>query len=84
MGALGDLILEDVWNSCCGRCAVSVKGLLSSSEAHLQTNSRTFSQVSSNAMLLRSSGSNRDRQCRRPPWCACVGEAWEGFGAQLK
>ena len=84
MGALGDLILEEVWNSCCGRCAVSVKGLLSSNEAHLPTNSRTFSQVSSNAMLLRSSGSNRDHQCRRPPWCACVGEAWEGFGAQLK
>lgn len=43
MGALGDLILEEVWNSCYGRCAVSVKGLLSSSEAHLLTNSKTFS-----------------------------------------
>ena len=45
MGALGDLILEEVWNSCYGRCAASVKGLLSSSEAHLPTNSRTFSQI---------------------------------------
>lgn len=70
MGALGDLILEEVWNSCYGRCAVSVKGLLSSSEAHSTDQQQDFSQVSSNCLLLRSSGINRDHQCRQPPWCS--------------
>lgn len=51
MGALGDLILEEVGNSCYGCCEVSKKGLLSSSAGHLATGSMTFPWIKSAVMF---------------------------------